>query len=302
MAHSPTDRVEADIIKPARDAELSPTQPPPLPAALGDKLRRRRRTSVADLASDDSEQFKRDLVELENAFERAVGTMTMHFQPIVWANDHRVFGYEALLRTNDPDIAHPGEMFDVAERLNRVERLGRIIRHRVCERAAAEPDQPDRGYLFVNMHALDLLDRSLTSNYSPLAKMRDRVVLEVTERASLEGVEDVRYRIAELREMGYRIAIDDLGAGHARMHQFTLLDTDFVKLDMSLVRGIHEHPIKQRLVASITNLCREQQIQVIGEGVETPEEREVLVRLGCDLLQGYLIARPTLQFADVAPR
>jgi EAL domain-containing protein (putative c-di-GMP-specific phosphodiesterase class I) len=57
--------------------------------------------------------------------------------------------------------------------------------------------------------------------------------------------------------------------------------------------------VKQKLVASITNLCREQQVQVIGEGVETVEEREVLVQLGCDLLQGFYIARPTLQFVDV---
>ncbi len=119
-----------------------------------------------------------------------------------------------------------------------------------------------------------------------------RVVLEITERTSLEGEHDVRYRVAELRELGFKIAIDDLGGGHARMHTFTPLDTDFVKLDMSLVRDIDKHAMKQRLVRSVTELCKDQGTKVIGEGVETEAEAKVLVDLGCDYLQGYLIARP----------
>ena len=83
------------------------------------------------------------------------------------------------------------------------------------------------------------------------------------------------------------------------MGHFTPLDTDFVKLDMSLVRDLDSHPVKQRLVESITQLCRENGTKVIGEGVETQAEADVLIRLGCDLLQGYLIARPAPPFCDV---
>ena len=83
------------------------------------------------------------------------------------------------------------------------------------------------------------------------------------------------------------------------MNHFTPLDTDFVKLDMSLVRDIDSHPVKQRLVESITQLCRDNGTKVIGEGVETQPEADTLIRLGCDLLQGYLIARPALPFVDV---
>ena len=269
----------------------------PHPSAQGTEAaaapRRTRRKSVLDLASDSKEAFQRDLVHLENAFEQAMETMTLHFQPIVWAKTHEVFGYEALLRTNDDVIPNPGEMFDAAERLNRVELLGRIIRAQICQLSSRAPEG---GLLFVNMHALDLLDRSLTSRYSPLAKIRERVVLEVTERDSLERLGDVGFRIAELRQMGYKIAIDDLGAGHARMNRFSPSDTDFVKLDMSLVRGLQHHPIKQQLVSSVTALCREHDIRVVGEGVETADEREILVSLGCDLLQGFYIARPAPEF------
>ncbi len=107
----------------------------------------------------------------------------------------------------------------------------------------------------------------MTSAFA-LSKVASRVVLEITERTSLEGQLDLRFRVAELRELGYRIAIDDLGGGHARMGTFTLLDCDFVKLDMTLVRDVDKHAMKQRLIRSVTELCRDQGIKVIGEGVD----------------------------------
>jgi EAL domain-containing protein (putative c-di-GMP-specific phosphodiesterase class I) len=119
-----------------------------------------------------------------------------------------------------------------------------------------------------------------------------RVVLEITERASLSDVKDLRARLNTLRDLGFRIAIDDLGAGYAALTSFPLLEPDIVKIDMSLVRDIDSQPMKRKLVKSMTSLCREMKIDVVGEGVETNQEREVLVDLGCDLLQGYLIARP----------
>lgn len=242
-------------------------------------------------------QYARDMAELEEQFERALGSITMVFQPIVHSDDHSLFGYEALLRSSDPDLPHAGALLDAAERLNRLSKLGRIVRRHVAETFAAADES--RGFLFVNLHALDLLDRSLSSRFSPLARIAHRVVLEVTERASLEVVSDIRFRVAELREMGFRIAIDDLGAGYSRMDRFTLLDTDFVKLDMELVRGIDSHPMKRELVASLTKLCRAQGILVIGEGVETEAEAEALIAAGCDLLQGYYIARPGPPFVSV---
>jgi EAL domain-containing protein (putative c-di-GMP-specific phosphodiesterase class I) len=178
-----------------------------------------------------------------------------------------------------------------------VARLGRLLRTKVAQLWLAAP--AERGVAFVNLHANDLFDRTLTSPFSPLTKVARRVVLEITERNSLDGLADLRYRVAELRELGFRIAIDDLGGGHARMGHFTPLDTDFVKLDMALVRDIEAHPVKQRLVESITQLCRDNGTQVIGEGVETAAEAETLIRLGCDLLQGYLIARPAPPFCEV---
>lgn len=235
-----------------------------------------------------------ELADLEARFERALASLSMAYQPIVRAADGSVFGYEALMRPGDPDLPHPGAMLDAAERLHRLPALARHIRTLAAHDFAAQP--PDRGSLFINVHALDLLDKSLSSRWTPLAKIANRVVLEITERASLEEISDVRWRVAELRALGYRIAIDDLGAGHDRMTQFAPEDTDIVKLDLSLVRDIDRHPVKQQLAASITQLCRENDILVIGEGVERAGEADVLRELGCDLLQGYYFAKPGRDF------
>jgi len=236
------------------------------------------------------------LRELEDKLVRCLGSLAMHFQPIVHASTRARFGYEALIRSTDKSLPHPGAILDAAERLEKVPAVGRAVRAQTARVLANAPAA--RGLVFVNLHLLDLFDKQLTSPFAPLSKVASRIVLEITERTSVEGEEDLRYRVAELRELGYRIAIDDLGGGHARMGTFTLFDTDFVKLDMSLVRDVDKHPIKQRLIRSITELCRQQGAQVIGEGVETEAEAAVLVDLGCELLQGYLIAKPALPFAD----
>ncbi len=242
------------------------------------------------------ERVTGELRDLESKLGRCMAGLTMNYQPIVHAATRARFGYEALLRSADKSLPHPGAILDAAERLEKIPTLGRAVRAQIARTVAESPTE--RGVVFVNLHLLDLFDKQLSSAFAPLTKVAGRVVLEITERTSLEGQADVRYRVQELRELGFKIAIDDLGGGHARMGTFSPLDFDFVKLDMSLVRDMDKHPMKQRLVKSITELCREHNTKVIGEGVETEAEAKALIDLGCDLLQGYLIARPALPFAD----
>jgi EAL domain-containing protein (putative c-di-GMP-specific phosphodiesterase class I) len=119
-----------------------------------------------------------------------------------------------------------------------------------------------------------------------------RVVLEITERASLHGIPDIRARIASLRQLGFRIALDDLGAGYAGLTSFALLEPDVVKLDMALVRDLNSEPTKRTLVRTMISMCKELGIVVTSEGIETREERDDLALAGCDLMQGFLYARP----------
>jgi EAL domain-containing protein (putative c-di-GMP-specific phosphodiesterase class I) len=237
-----------------------------------------------------------DRAGLEASFDRAVHSMWMAYHPIVNVNEKTVFGYEALLRSTEPSLPHPGAVIDAAMRLGRLESLGRAIRS-----LASEPIPVDTAFaLFVNLHVTDLTDPSLSDPESPLSKIAHRVVLEITERSSLDEVKDARRRVAALREMGFRIAVDDLGAGYAGLSSFTLLEPEIVKLDMSLVRDIHVTSTKQKVVRSMTTLSKDMGMIVVAEGVETREERDCLVDLGCDLLQGFLFAKPGRAFPGVA--
>ena len=91
-----------------------------------------------------------------------------------------------------------------------------------------------------------------------------------------------------------------IGAGYAGLTSFATIEPQFVKLDGSLVRGVDQNATKQRLIRSMTSLCRDLSIVTVAEGIETPEERDTLVELGCDLLQGYRFARPERPFPTFA--
>lgn len=237
-----------------------------------------------------------DRVGLEVSFERALASLHVVFQPIVSLSGRAVYGYEALMRTNDPVLPTPTDLLGAAEKLGRIYDVGRMVRRwagelfRTC---------PERCLLFLNLHPEDLGDPQLFDLASPLSEIADRVVLEVTERASLGGVTEVAQRIQSLRSRGFRIAVDDLGAGYAGLTSFALLEPDLVKLDMTLTRRIHESPVKQKLVHSMASLCTEMGIATVVEGVESAAERDSVLGLGCDLLQGFLFAQPGRGFPEV---
>jgi EAL domain-containing protein (putative c-di-GMP-specific phosphodiesterase class I) len=234
-----------------------------------------------------------DRTGLEVIFDRALESLWLAYQPIVDASSREPFGYEALLRSSEPALPHPGAVLDAAERLDRLEDIGRAVRSKA---PVPMESVPPSALLFVNLHARDLSDESLLHPSSPLSSMAPRVVLEITERASMDEVKDVKGTIGRLREMGFRIAVDDLGAGYAGLTSFAQLEPDFVKLDMTLIRDVDKDPLKQKLVRSMTAVCRDMGIAVVAEGIETHAERDTAIELGCGLLQGYLLARPGKPF------
>jgi EAL domain-containing protein (putative c-di-GMP-specific phosphodiesterase class I)/CheY-like chemotaxis protein len=238
-----------------------------------------------------------DRAGLEVTFQRALETLWMAYQPVVRASDRSLFGYEALLRTDEPALSTPLAVLDAAQRLGRLADLGRKVR---AAAAGPVPSAPADSLIFVNLHAADLNDRELASPDSPLGEFAHRVVLEITERASLDVVADPRARIAELRSMGYRIAIDDLGAGYAGLTSFATMEPQFAKLDVTLIHDIDKDRTKQRLVRSMTALCTDLGIISVAEGIETASERDTAIELGCDLLQGFRFAKPGAPFPPFA--
>jgi EAL domain-containing protein (putative c-di-GMP-specific phosphodiesterase class I) len=226
---------------------------------------------------------------LTASFDRALESMRMAFQPIVDGRTRMTVGFEALMRSSEPTMPTPGEVLDAAERLDRIHDVGRQVRERT---AAAFRDEASNALLFVNLHAADLLDDDLFDRNAPLSGIADRVVLEITERAAISDISDARDRTAALRKLGFKIAIDDLGAGYAGLTSFATFEPEIVKLDMSLVRGIEASSVKRMIVGRIASLCHDLQMSVVAEGIETMDELSCMLDLGCEYLQGYLLGRP----------
>jgi EAL domain-containing protein (putative c-di-GMP-specific phosphodiesterase class I)/ActR/RegA family two-component response regulator len=236
-----------------------------------------------------------DQAALNATFSRALDLLHIVYHPIISLKDRRTVGFEALVRSGEGAMRTPSTLLDAAGLLGRQPELSRAIYAHIAKDA---PSIRDGLLIFVNVHPHDLLEPSLHGSGSPLAAHASRIVLEVTERASLDHLGDIAPFVAGLRGLGYRLAVDDLGTGYAGLMSFTHLTPEFVKLDRSLVSGIHRHPTKQRVVGAMYALCADLGMQVISEGVETTEERDALVALGADLLQGYLFARPSEDLAE----
>ena len=238
-----------------------------------------------------------DLPATERQFSESVAQLHMAYQPIVRAHDYSIFAYEALLRSKGP-LGSPDKLLAAAEILGRIEGLGRAIRRSISDTLSLHTEcfEP----IFVNLHPAELRGDLLTSHDEPLLKHASRIIFEVTERAQLTG-EMLQETLDRVRNTGYRVALDDLGEGYAGLSWLVRLMPHYAKIDMSLVRDIHLSKMKRELVASLVNVCRRAGTIVVAEGIETIDEATVLKDIGCDLLQGYLFARPGPPFPSVTP-
>lgn len=232
--------------------------------------------------------------QLEPMLSAVVENLRVAYQPILSARSQQVFGHEALLRVAAPGAPEPPVVFEAALRLGRLRELSARLRRKV---AATRPVGDDL-CLFVNLHPQELMDDDLYARDGPLSLQASSTYLELTEQASVDRIPDLRARLEALRRLGFRIALDDLGAGYAGFGSFAAVDPELVKIDRQLVSGIESDALKRKLVASLVRLCGELGVTSVAEGVETVAERDVLVELGCDYLQGYLFGRPVLAGAE----
>lgn len=233
------------------------------------------------------------LRSLRANFNKAVDALFMVVQPVVSLAQRNVFAYEALVRTREPSIPHAGAFFEAAEQLKLVRELDRHIRRKIAE---VLPTLPNGASMLINVHPDSLADEQLYADDSPLAPFAKRIIFEITERSSLHSMENAKDQVARLRSAGYRIAVDDLGAGYAGLTSIALLQPEIVKLDMELVRDIDSSPTRATLISGLVALCNQLGIAVIAEGVETAAEVRKLQELDCELLQGYYFAKPGAPF------
>lgn len=237
-----------------------------------------------------------DPTEMNRSLDRALATLWMAYQPIVRWSSRAAVAFEALVRCNTPEVRGPPDLLALAEQTRRLHELGRAIRSRVASDFEGCPDV----LVFVNLHPNDLEDVTLYDGSEPLSRHAPRVVLEITERASVAHLDELPKHIEKLRKLGYRIAIDDLGAGYAGLTTFARVEPEFVKLDGSLIRDVDGSQTRRRVVKSVVEMAKELRIEVVAEAIETPGERKALTSMGLDLMQGYYFARPEKPWTRVA--
>ncbi|WNG35167.1 EAL domain-containing protein [Archangium violaceum] len=223
--------------------------------------------------------------------------VTSHYQPIVYAKDTRqVYAYEALLRGLEPDgsLVFPGKMLTLARDADLLFQLDLAARLSAVREASRLGLQVP---LFINFTPTAIYDpafclRSTVAAISEHGIPPANVVFEIIESDHAPNANHLKSLIAYYRQAGFRVALDDLGAGYSSLNLIHQLRPDIMKLDMELVRGIHQDPYKASITEKLLELAQKLGILTVAEGIETPEELRWVREHGVDFVQGYLIAKP----------
>lgn len=218
------------------------------------------------------------------------------FQPIYDIYSKRPLGYEALLRATDANqrAVAPPRAFHQAEIAGELIKFDRVCRtlHTLNFLNMA----PIKGLLFLNVHPQLLVtvnshgkvfEQVLHEHSVPT----DQVVIEINEGA-VEQEDLLSYAIANYRERGYKIALDDFGRHHSNLERLWRLSPDYVKFDGSLIQQAEKNTPLQKVLPKLIEIVRDLGGQTIVEGIETPKQEELAIRAGAHLLQGYHIGRP----------
>jgi diguanylate cyclase (GGDEF)-like protein len=240
--------------------------------------------------------------ELRVAIERQ--ELTLYFQPIVELDTGRVVAEEALVRWEHPrrGLVGPSEFVPLAEETGLILSLGQYVLEEACQHAcrwqarrAADPTGGDVA-VHVNLSAVELRDPELVPRVRATLESADvdprSLVFEITETVLLDDSERVSATIGELRALGARFALDDFGTGYSSLSYLHTLPFDQLKIAKSFVDGLARGGRESSFVRMIIELARTLGVTVIAEGIESHEQVHALVRLECDLGQGFHLGRP----------
>jgi EAL domain-containing protein (putative c-di-GMP-specific phosphodiesterase class I)/GGDEF domain-containing protein len=225
--------------------------------------------------------------------------LMLNYQPVVDLDAGRVIGAEALLRWNHPlhGLLAPGRFIHILEHSPMMHDVGLWVLNAACRQLALWRDQGIKDFkIAVNLSTTQCRDPRLTEMVMRTLDRHDlpasSLELELTETAALEDVARTRALLSGLRARGVSVALDDFGAGHANLSYLKSLPFSKLKIDREFVTKVDVDRDGRAICAAIIALARGLEISVLGEGVETLEEIDVLHALGCRLFQGYYFARP----------
>ena len=227
----------------------------------------------------------------------ATASLTPLFQPIVSIKKNKIYGYEALIRgpSNSP-LHSPITLFDAASRHGRLAELDLLCREVAIQRFG---QLGLKSKLFINTIPEVLLQQDyqhgLTLDFIKRAGLpAKQVVMELTEQYPIDDYDLMREATEHYREMGFAIAIDDLGAGYSGLRTWSEIQPDFVKLDRHFMQDIHQDKHKLQFVQSMVDIAKSIDCKVIGEGIEIREEYLTVQNMAIEFIQGYYFGRPAI--------
>ncbi|ULL14459.1 GGDEF domain-containing protein [Paenibacillus sp. H1-7] len=254
----------------------------------------------------DSSMNDRDHTLLRNEMLEILRNQSIHsvYQPIISLKNGTVLGYEALTRGPENSPLHsPLTLFSYAEQEGMLYRLDRLAREKAIHGAFLARKNE---LLFINISAAILYDPLFVPGKT--LEMLEahgiqpgQIVFEITERSSIEDFSMAQKILEHYRHQGYRIAIDDAGAGYSSLQAIAELQPDFIKVDKSLIQDVYRSKTKEAIMESFVSFAQKLNIQIIAEGIERQEELLYLTRMGVHFGQGYLLGRPGTEKAVVAP-
>ncbi len=239
------------------------------------------------------ERHKR-FVERDLRAALLLNELEVHYQPIFAADGVTRISHEALVRWQHPVRGRmlPGEFIAIAEQSDLIDKLGEWV----LRRAVADLPRLGSPTVGVNVSAVQLKRRDFAERFAAVLAETgvdgSQIVIEVTESLPLQSSTVELRNIAQLRELGVRVAIDDFGAGFASLEYLRGFPFDIIKIDRSYVANLPASRIDGLIVSAICKIARSLKVEVIAEGVETIEQLQFLQRSGVTALQGYLLARP----------
>ncbi len=233
---------------------------------------------------------------LENALERQ--WLTVVYQPIVSSTDGMT-GVEALLRVQHPErgLLSPSAFFSALDHPQFARAVGRFVLDTALAQAQAWKKQGHSWRVAVNISTTHLLDprflgdlRELLQKYPELPP--EQLEIEITESAPLRDLDAAQATLKACRELQVRIGLDDFGTGHASLIYLHHLPADVLKIDQGFVRDMLDDPKDLAIVTAFVTAGRMLGFEIVAEGVESEDQRRLLVQMGCSHLQGYRISRP----------
>ena len=218
------------------------------------------------------------------------------YQPIVRLSDRHVVGHEVFTRgAPGSPFEDPEQLFALAERTGRVVEFERLCRQRALDSVRRHLRPGEKLFLNTAAHTLgdsEVAGEGFVRRIDAVGLAHGDVVLEITERVTLEPGRNPRAALLDLTRRGFRIAIDDMGAGYASLQSIVELEPDFLKFDISLVRNIDRSVIKRSLLETLVDLSARLGAEVVAEGIEAESELATVREMGVKLGQGHFLAPP----------